>query len=273
MKKEKEDAIKKFANIFSMTAGNRSIYKHLDFLFKDDYNGSTKRDQIIYLLKKYYPDNKKLMYILREIFAVHNVSFVKRNIDKINECLINFNLYVDENLKLNVIDSVIMCLNEAEFIVNSQLDNIPKNLPQMPEDILEKGKNMAYAYLLLYILENYLRLFISQANKNKKLEYSAGQKKKIENRKNQEEKNTYHAVRGTNDLFYLDLSDLCSIIVNNWNSFIKYFPNQNFIKTRLEELVITRNHVAHNSIISDNDFRRLITYFEDILNQIAFYFH
>jgi len=56
--------------------------------------------------------------------------------------------------------------------------------------------------------------------------------------------------------------------VNDWNIFEKYFPSQNWIKQKIDELGNIRNLVAHNSFIGEHEKDILRVNFHSILKQI-----
>lgn len=90
----------------------------------------------------------------------------------------------------------------------------------------------------------------------------------IRNRKTEESKHNYLPLRGNNDLFYLDLKDLGTIIRNNWSIFEKYFPSQDWIFVRIEDISKCRNFIAHNSYIENDEKMSLITDYKQIMKQI-----
>ena len=45
------------------------------------------------------------------------------------------------------------------------------------------------------------------------------------------------------------IKDLGSLINNNWDIFKEYFPSQDFILPKLNEMAECRNLVAHNSLV------------------------
>ena len=145
----------------------------------------------------------------------------------------------------------------------------------LPQDILEKGKEMAEVYLYLYVVENSLRLFIEKVGTEKygahffdffniPTEVIRG----MEIRKKQEGKNQWISIRGENPLFYLDFKELGILIINNWELFKNYFPQQAWISTKIEELANCRNLVAHNSYMGKHECDVIRVNFNSIVRQI-----
>jgi hypothetical protein len=75
--------------------------------------------------------------------------------------------------------------------------------------------------------------------------------------------------RGNNPLFYLDFKDLGTLILNNWESFKTYFPNQAWISAKIEELAHCRNLVAHNSYLGKHERDVIRVNFDSIVKQIG----
>jgi hypothetical protein len=145
----------------------------------------------------------------------------------------------------------------------------------LPEDVKTKGKEMSEAYILVYCMENSLRIFVEKICYNQygdgyiqKIKMSTDLERKIKIRKAEEETNKWLSVRGGNDLFYLDLDDLGKIIQNNWDLFKGFFPSQNWIVVKIEEIAKCRNLIAHNSYIKTDDRKLLPLYYMHILKQI-----
>lgn len=75
-------------------------------------------------------------------------------------------------------------------------------------------------------------------------------------------------MRGT-ELFYLDFKDLGAVINNSWDIFKKYFPSQDFISPKLNDMAECRNKIAHNSYVNDIERNLIKTYYNVILKQIS----
>ena len=161
-------------------------------------------------------------------------------------------------------------LNEIKKIIEE------KNYINIGDELIEKGKKMANAYISLYVLENYIRQYIDM-----KLTMSVGHgymdaviipqkmKKNLDSRKNQEREKKWLPLRGENDLYYLDFIDLADFIVNNWDYFKNDIPSQEWIKVKMEELYGVRCLIAHNSYISDDNFKLLDVNTKQILTQLG----
>lgn len=93
-------------------------------------------------------------------------------------------------------------------------------------DIIEKGKQMANAYIMMYCLENLLRKYIDSVLSQEcgedyisKISIPNTVRSKIKSRKNEEEKNKWLPLRGDSVVYYLDFNELGDIIKNNWEHF------------------------------------------------------
>ncbi len=162
---------------------------------------------------------------------------------------------------------------ELEEIVNSFSQEIIGKI--LPDDIKQKGKDMAEVYLHLYCVENSLRLFIEIVARDKlgnnyfnQLRLNKDIRKKIQGRKQKESKNMWLRLRGDSEIFYLDFKDLGAIIQNNWDLFEPYFPDQNWVITKINELSECRNLVAHNSYIQSHEKDVIRVNYNSILKQL-----
>lgn len=146
----------------------------------------------------------------------------------------------------------------------------------LPQDIKEKGYYMAEVYTYLYAVENSLRLFIEEVCKENygeeyfdKINIPRALQKTLESRIDNAEANKWLSVRGDSKLFYLDFKDLGILINNNWDIFSNYFPNQDFIIPKINEMADCRNLIAHNSLVDETERNVIKTYYNVILKQIS----
>lgn len=186
---------------------------------------------------------------------------------------------------MEVTISPLIELEEESSSLSRDLDEMISGLSSrentfsLPKDIKEIGQYMAEAYIYLYIIENFLRLFIEKvltekfgSSDLKSITVSKSILSGIEQRKNQEKKNLWLSVRGNSDLFYFDFKDLGLLIQNNWEIFKEYFPDQAWICSKLEEMGNCRNLVAHNSIIGEDERNLIKLYFRNITKQLSNHF-
>lgn len=145
----------------------------------------------------------------------------------------------------------------------------------LPSEIKEKGIQMAEVYVYLYCIENSLRLFIDKVarehfgdNYYEKVKLTREIKDNVKSRKQKESKNKWLSLRGDSEIFYLDFNDLSKIIVNNWEIFKAYFPSQQWITTKIEEMSECRHLIAHNSFVKEHDINVLKVNYTSILRQI-----
>lgn len=165
-------------------------------------------------------------------------------------------------------------ISEIETSAKRSLKDISREI--LPEDIIERGKEMADVYVYLYCVENTLRFFIEKIAKRvygddffHQLQRSRNIDKKLKSREKDESRNKWLPIRGDSEVFYLDFEDLGGLIRNNWELFKNYFPNQEWIVTKIEELSKCRNLVAHNSYIGKEERDLIRVYFNTILKQIG----
>ncbi len=145
----------------------------------------------------------------------------------------------------------------------------------LPQDLMDKGQEMASVYLYLYVVENYLRLFIEKIGVNNfgknyfsSISVPSSIVKSIAARREQEKKNQWLGVRGESELFYLDFKELGTLILNNWDLFRSYFPDQSWISSKIDELGNCRNLIAHNSYIGDHERDVIRVNFNSIVKQL-----
>jgi hypothetical protein len=91
---------------------------------------------------------------------------------------------------------------------------------------------------------------------------------KVTIRISNENKNKWHGKRGAHQIFYTDIEDLSDIIAANWEDFKEYFPDQAWVKTMISVIGTSRNVVAHNNPLSDDDIDAVKVNFRQWTKQI-----
>lgn len=163
---------------------------------------------------------------------------------------------------------------DATSVIESSLPSEKLNI--LSSEIIEKGKKMANAYLVMYCLENLVRDFVDRTftekvgeNYEELVSMSNTVKSKIKTRKNDEKKNKWLPLRGGKAVYYLDFNELGDIITNNWDVFKSLFPSQEWLKAKIDELYRIRCLIAHNSYIDDTSFRVLNVDYEQLVKQLG----
>lgn len=156
------------------------------------------------------------------------------------------------------------------------IGNIRTNLSKSE---IAKAAEMTKAYYSLYIFENSVRQFIAgvmtQAHGPSWWSNRASSKlkKKVANRKNKDKENRWHSSRGAHEIFYTNIEDLANVISGNWIVFEPYFSRvkggPQWIVSKLNEITLSRNIVAHNNPLEGDDRIRIGLCLRDWLRQIA----
>lgn len=141
------------------------------------------------------------------------------------------------------------------------------------EVVRNASRHMQHAYRVLFAFENSARDFISSRLTEADGETwfdkraNADMKRKVEQRKAQEEKNQWHPGRNAHPIYYIDFGDLGLLIINHWELFRDFFPNQPWVTSRFQEAERTRNVIAHTNVLPHEETARLEMYLRDWLAQ------
>ncbi len=143
-------------------------------------------------------------------------------------------------------------------------------------DLLNKCFEMSETYIYMYAIENTLRIFIENVCLKKygedylsKINLTKPVVNKINNRKTDILDKKWLSLKRSSDIYLLDFVELGLIIKVNWNDFKEYFPSQDFIIPKIDEIADVRNRIAHNSYIGEIERAMLKTYYNMILAQIS----
>jgi hypothetical protein len=146
--------------------------------------------------------------------------------------------------------------------------------PFLPKKLITEAIEMAKIYPIIYLFENSVRNLIRTVLGKKyganwwDIKVPQRVKREVAKRTKKEKKNRWHGKRGAHEIFYTTIGELESIIVTNWLDFRNVFPNEAWIKSRIDEIEISRNIIAHNNPLSDRDIGRLKLYYEDWIRQV-----
>lgn len=244
------------------------------------------KEQIKKLLKSAYCNMQKTgnwgsIHGHAEVKVVYYV--LSENFDLINHSIrehlkeITYNVLQSLNCGLEVIELDFFPLGDtgATNVEDELLETIEtaKNLAKgikLPEDLITKGKEMSEAYLYIYFVENAFRLFIEQIQQSHTLIFPNDVKRTIEKNKQSEAQSKFLPLRGASDLYYCDFVQLQQIIVNNWEVFKTYFPqqDQHWLRVKIEDMYRVRNLIAHCGYASKDELQIVKSNFKMIIKQL-----
>lgn len=166
---------------------------------------------------------------------------------------------------------------DSKDIIVDSIESEKLNI--LAADLLENGRRMSQAYVILYCLENLLREFIDKTLVTAVgTDYEVASKGVIssklrgntQKRKDEEAKRKWLPLRGNKLIFYFDFIDLSDLIERNWSVFETSFPSLSWIKGKLEELYNIRCIIAHNGTrLDDDNFDLLNADYKQIVKQIG----
>jgi len=145
-------------------------------------------------------------------------------------------------------------------------------------ELVPKENKKAYEYL--YILENKLRKLIvevltKKSNENNLSGWTTLIQRNIiqkwEKRKSEEDRNYQRVGESSKLVDYSEFGDIKLIIQKNWDEFSKIFNDQEVIGSKLDELEVIRNTIAHNRKLPPRELERLKIYSSDIDNIVKKY--
>lgn len=143
----------------------------------------------------------------------------------------------------------------------------------MPELIRNSSVQMQRYFRMLFVFENLIRDFVSARFTEADGEdwfdkrATADMKRKVEARKQSEERNHWNIGRNDHPVYYIDFGDLGLLIINHWDLFKDFFPNQAWVTSRVQEGERTRNVIAHTNVLAAEEGARLEMYLRDWLSQ------
>jgi len=134
---------------------------------------------------------------------------------------------------------------------------------------------MASVYQAFFCFENSVRELV-EARLKEQLGADWWQKgttvpirNRVDGRKTKEQANRWHGPRGESEIDYADFGDLALIITNNWEMFEDLFPDQDWVRTRLSDLEMSRNVMAHNGVLTGREITRITLYLKDWVMQVG----
>lgn len=140
---------------------------------------------------------------------------------------------------------------------------------------VENARAMANVYVAIAAFENSVRALISSV-----LLEQVGEKwwescvsEKIRTRADQkmqeEDKIRWHVQRGGDPINYTLMSDLVSILRQNWPHFEPYIPTIEWAAGLMDVIERSRNVIMHSGMLSRTDVERIGIYIRDWIKQVG----
>lgn len=151
----------------------------------------------------------------------------------------------------------------------------------LPNRIIEDAKAMSEIYPLIYVFENSVRNFIKKVMDKA---YPGGWWNveritktpfdKAESRKSEEGNNLWHGKRNQSSMLdYIALGELEAIINKNTEKLTPYFKDQpkqlDWLRIKIKEIYPSRNVLAHNNPLSNDDIDRVRVICRDWHKQLS----
>lgn len=137
------------------------------------------------------------------------------------------------------------------------------------------ANKMAAVYKSIFCVENMLRDFIvERLSENHGIDWwnttvPDKVKREVDKLKREEEKNKYYSNRSSSNIGYTMLGNLTQIIISNWDDFSDVIPNQAWIKSRMDDLEMSRNIIMHTGILPDIELDRVDSIVRDMIRQLS----
>jgi len=135
--------------------------------------------------------------------------------------------------------------------------------------------NMSSVYTSLYCIENTIRNFIVERMSDRhgidwwNKAVPSKIREEVGKLKEKESKNKYYSNRSDSEIGYTMLGNLAQIIINNWDDFSDIIPNQAWLKSRMDDLEMSRNIIMHTGVLPRVEIERIESIVRDLLRQIG----
>ncbi len=148
-------------------------------------------------------------------------------------------------------------------------------VPCMSASMGQKAKRVAeQGYIPIFLIENSARDLITRVMKAAhganwwSTKVSQAVTKKAADYAANEGKQAWHPARGSDPIQFVDLLDLVQIVEMNWSDFRQIFPRNNWFRTIIEDLNVSRRVVAHMNDLDPNTYKLIDAAFIKWTNQL-----
>lgn len=135
--------------------------------------------------------------------------------------------------------------------------------------IQDGAEKMSRLYVAFFCFENSVRELVSHTLRDAygdswwDTHVPPNIKSKVDNRKADEARNRWHQPRSRDNINYADFGDMPGIILRNWQDFADTFDSQEWVKSRFGDMEKSRNVIAHNNVLEDQEIDRIELYLRD----------
>jgi len=149
------------------------------------------------------------------------------------------------------------------------------SLSLLDDQRVADARSMATVYTAVAAFENSVRELISGVLFEAKGEdwWNTSVSEKIrsraENLKDEEKRIRWHAARGTDPIYYTTMTDLVSILRQNWTLFEAFIPSIEWASNILDTLQRSRNVIMHSGRLDKPDIERIGILLRDWLRQVG----
>ncbi|MGH7642553.1 MAG: Swt1 family HEPN domain-containing protein [Candidatus Dormibacteria bacterium] len=147
-------------------------------------------------------------------------------------------------------------------------------LAPFPLPLRNAALRMARLYAVIYCFENSVRELIRARLSEVDAEWwstkvPSAVRRSADERRAEAERNSWLDGADRDVLGFVDFGGLCGIFVSQWAAFGDLIPSQHWLRQRLDELESSRNWIAHNRLLADEEFARLEMYVADWNRQVG----
>ncbi len=149
------------------------------------------------------------------------------------------------------------------------------SLDLLDDHHVENARAMSNVYIAIAAFENSVRTLISNVLLEQVGEnwWDSCVSEKIRNRaagkQQEEDKIRWHVQRGADPINYTLMSDLVSILRQNWQYFEPYIPTIEWAAGLMDVIERSRNVIMHSGNLSRTDVERIGIYIRDWIKQVG----
>ncbi|BCX03855.1 MAG: hypothetical protein KatS3mg053_1793 [Candidatus Roseilinea sp.] len=124
------------------------------------------------------------------------------------------------------------------------------------------------AYPQIVVLENSIRALIEQRLSAISANWwtdlvPASVRTSVQRTIDKEKRYPYREKRGQNPLVYCNFADLKEIVTANHSEFRDVIPDLEWFKTKMDEVYMARNNLAHSVLLTKDDMTRIALFYRD----------